>query len=153
MHGLRKLRLLAHGRGVMRLNMTTVRWVLAIPAAVVGWYTAVLIGIVIYSIGDALCPPELMESGWCNASWHPIFFKSTFTFCASISAAFAVMAGSYMAPTHRALVAKLIFLFGSAFATFFAISSKEYVVLVGALLCGLGSMLFIIRQSGVSNAA
>jgi hypothetical protein len=136
----------------MRLDKTTIRWMLVIPSAWAAWCMAVLVGILVYSIGNALCPPELMESGGCGASWYPLFFKSTIIFCASISAIFTVLAGSYMAPTHRATVAKAIFITGSAFAIFMVVDTKEYLALVGALLCGAGSMLFVIKQSGVSNS-
>ena len=114
---------------------------------------ALVVGLIIMAVGDALCPSELMESGWCNARWYMEFFKSNFVFCASISAIFAVLAGSYMAPTRREMVAKLIYLSGSMFAIFFAIDSKQYIELVGALLSGLAATVFIIKQSSVSNAA
>lgn len=54
---------------------------------------------------------------------------------------------------NKSLTALAKLISGSAFAIFFAIDSKEYLALIGALLCGLGSMQFIINQSGVPHAA
>lgn len=137
----------------MRLNTTSIRWLLTVPAALLGWSMALVVGLIIMAIGDALCPSELMESGWCKASWYTAFLKSNFVFCASISAIFAVFSGSYMAPTHRAMVAKLIYLSGSMFAVFFAIDGKQYIELAGALLSGFVATFFIIKQSRFSNSA
>ena len=137
----------------MRLNVTTIRWLLVVPAAWVAWYSAALIGIAIYSVGDAMCPLELMESGWCNASWHPTFMKCVLIITASISAIFSILAGSYTAPNYRSYVANLILLVGAAFSIFFGLNSEQYVVLVSTLLCGFITARLVVIQSRKVNAA
>jgi hypothetical protein len=48
---------------------TWLRWLLVLPAAWVAWYAAVLIGFGLYTVAEALCPPDQVISGMCVAPW------------------------------------------------------------------------------------
>lgn len=130
----------------MKLDSTIIRWILLVPATWAAWYIAVFLGIAILTAGDAFCPSEQIVSGWCHANWYPFFLQSVMVFSSSVSAIFVVVAGYYMAPLHRSFVAKLIFITGSTVAIFMAIETQEYLALTGALVCGLGSLLIVIKD-------
>lgn len=135
----------------MKLDSTIIRWIFLVPVTWAAWYTAVFLGIAILAAGEAFCPAGRVVSGWCNANWYSIF-ESVVIFSSSLSAIFVVMVGSYMAPTHRSFVAKLVFITGSAVAIFMATETQAYLALAGTLVCGLGSLWVVVKRWGRASA-
>src|SRR5262245_21606338 len=96
-------------RGVMRL-FSVIRWLLLVPSAVVAWYFAVAVSVLLRELVVGRClgsdapPPQ-----YCHASWFPLEFLSDalLFFGVGLSAAVVVVVAAVVAPSHKAHVAWL----------------------------------------------
>ena len=91
----------------MRLS-SVIRWLVLVPSAVVAWYFAVFVSVVLREIVVGRCfgsdapPPE-----YCQASWFPREFLSDalLFFGVGLSAVVVVVVAAVVAPSHKRHVA------------------------------------------------
>ena len=130
-----------------------VRWLLVIPFAFIGWYVALFIGIILYSIADSFCPPELMLSDSCQASWHEPLIEGLIIFGSSLSAVLVILFSAIVAPSKRVLVAKTIYIGGVIFAVYAAYETSAWSAFFGAVLSGAIFLYLLIRYIKRKNHA
>lgn len=97
------------------------RWSGVVPAVVLTWYAAFVLGLLLLSALDSFCPPELVVSGHCTADWHPAATRAVFVLCAGLAAFSVVVGAAWVAPSHRLLVASTAFGIGLVLAAGMAV--------------------------------
>ncbi len=125
---------------------------MVIPAAIVGWWLAIIVGLLLTHVPGYLCPPELVTSGYCMASWNGPIMSGIMIFAAALSAVMTLMCAVLVAPSKRDLVAKVVFVAGSICATYFAFSISAWVEYVGAIISGLFTLLLLTKKYGLRVA-
>ncbi len=118
-----------------------------IPAAIAGWYISLFFGMILYFVADYICPPDLMVSGMCLATWHSPVTDGLVIFGASLAAVLAILFSVLIAPGRKALVAKVIFLGGAGMAIYFVIATSEWLAFLGAIVFGFITVILIQRNS------
>ena len=88
---------------VMHNKIETIRWILVIPSAVVGWYIALFIGLILYAAVDLFCLPEHMVSGSCQAPWHEPVFNGLVVYVSCLSTVFVLVLSVIVAPKKECL--------------------------------------------------
>ena len=134
----------------------TLRWLALIPACVAAWWLALLVGLCIRSVVNSFCPPELVVSGFCEASWYPAAEDAVICFGVALSAFLVVLTAALVAPTHRVLASKAALVSGSAVAIYFAIGTGAYFALAAAVLAGVLALVvvnFFTRPVATSDVA
>lgn len=130
-----------------------IRWLLVIPLAFVGWYTALSIGFLLYSVANYFCPPELMISGRCHASWYSPVIDGVIIFGASLSAILVILLSVLVAPNKRKLVAKIIYSAGLIIAIYAVYETSAWGAFAGAMLSGTLFIFLLLRyMDGKNNA-
>jgi hypothetical protein len=124
------------------------RWIMVIPAAVIGWWLAIIIGLLLTNVPGYFCPPELMISELCMASWYGPVMSEIMIFAASLSAVMTLLFAVLIAPGKRDLVAKVVFVAGSIYATYFAFSISAWAEYAGAIIFGLFTLLLLMKKYG-----
>lgn len=132
-------------RNVMKNRLTIVRWILVIPSAFIGWYTALFVGMVLYSVVDSVCANDQMISGMCMAPWSSIVKDGIIIFGASLSAILVLLFSAVVAPSKRKLVAKFIYVGGCAFALYAASETSAWGAFSGAIISGAVFLVLILR--------
>lgn len=132
-------------RGVMHNKTNIIRWILVIPSAFVGWYVAVYIGLVFYSLVDSFCPPELIESGICVAPWSKPVKDGIIVFGACLSAVLVLLFSVFIAPTKRLLAAKVIYFGGVLFALYAVYETSAWGAFIGSIISGTLFLILILR--------
>ena len=99
--------------------MRAIRWLATAPLAFVGYAVAVLLVVALTSLLKRLCPPELLVSGLCTASWYAAAEVTAFAISTAVGAALFVALPALAAPGHRVRVALVAFAVGSAYAIWF----------------------------------
>jgi hypothetical protein len=100
-----------------RSTMTEFRWLMTVPAGVAVWFLVLFTGIFATAILDVFCPPELIVSGSCTASWYQPALEAVVAIFTGISALGVVLAPALVAPSKRRMVAWVAFFIGLASAT------------------------------------
>ena len=137
----------------MHNKINIIRWFLVIPSAFIGWYCAVFIGLLLYSVAESLCPPELIVSGMCTASWSAPVKNGIIIFGASISAILVLLFSVFIAPGKRKLVAKVIYFGGVAFALYAVYFSNAWWAFISAIISGALFLLLLLRHLNGKNSA
>jgi hypothetical protein len=131
--------------------INALRWVGVVPAAVFGWYLALVIGLVLHSVLGSLCPPQEIISGMCTAFWYPLASRSLFCAGAALSAFFVVLFASLVSPSHSRQVAWVVYSVGAGVAVSMTISISRYDLhlseLISAFVAGLLAVLAVYRLS------
>ena len=99
--------------------MNLLRWLLTVPLAYVGYVVTLLAVVLLTSLLRLLCPPELLVSGLCTASWYSSVEVGAFALSTALGAALFVALPTFVAPSHRPRVAGVAFVAGAAFAVWF----------------------------------
>ena len=121
---------------------------MVIPAAITGWWIAISIGLLLTNIPLYFCPPELVASELCMASWYGPVMLGIMIFAAALSAVMTMLFAVIVAPRKHDLVAKVVFVAGSIYATYFAFSISAWAECGGAIVAGLITMLLLIKRYG-----
>lgn len=119
------------------------RWLALIPACVAAWYVALFIGLYVHGIVDSFCPPELVVSGFCEASWFPAAEQAVICFGVALSAFLVVLTAALVAPAHRVLVSKAALAIGTVVAIIVAVETDTYIELAAAVLAGIIGVLVV----------
>lgn len=96
--------------------MAWIRWIAVIPAAVAGWWSAVIVAIAVHGFVFSFCPPEDVVSGACIAPWFLRFKTALLYSSVALSAILVVLVPTVMAPAHRRLVAWVAYAAGAVAA-------------------------------------
>ena len=129
------------------------RWIMVVPAAIIGWWIAIIIGLLLTNIPGYFCPPQLMISDICMTSWYGPVMSGIMILAAALSAVSTLLFAVLTAPAKRALVAKVIFLAGVIYATYFAFSLSAWVEYTGAIVAGSFTLFLLIKKYGRRVAA
>jgi hypothetical protein len=121
------------------------RWLLVVPAALAGWWIALLIGMLMLAIGDSQCAAEDRLSNACIAAWYPPFERAVYVSCAALAAALVVLLPALAAPAHRRRVAWCAFAWGGGTAAWLGISAGAHLELLAALASGLATAVLVHR--------
>ena len=130
----------------MSTNVSIIRWLLVLPLAVAVWYICLIVGILSLSILDYFCPPELMISGSCQASWHGTFQDIFIALFASLSAVFIVISSAIVAPYKKYEVVVLSFSAGFLTALLIAYTTKAWFVFFPVSISGLITMFLLLKR-------
>ena len=117
------------------LIIRVLRW-LAVPmAGIAFWLMARFLGLIGLRLLRSMCPPELVISNLCTASWYvPAESLYVLTNIAILSAGL-VLAPAFIAPSHRFRIALVGYVFSLIFtATVYVISGEQKGV--GAIISG-----------------
>ena len=119
--------------------MKTVRWLLVVPSAALGWVGTAVTAVGMDGLLNRLCPPELFISGMCMARWYPAAETVAHATAAAVGAGLFVALPTLLAPAHRRRVAVWAFAVGSLSATGLVawLGSAIAVPFVAALVAGL----------------
>lgn len=133
--------------------MNKIRWLLALVSPTSGFAVTVTAAIVLTNILEKLCPPELMISGLCTASWFPAAVKAAFATASFIGALVFVALPALAAPTFKSTVAWAAFGAGLTVAVIFLWQGGKDILpsFVAAILGGLLGVFRTSRES--PNAA
>lgn len=123
-----------------------IRWIMVVPAAVIGWWLAIIFGLSLTHIPLIFCPPELVESELCMASWYGPVMSGLMTFAAGLSAVMTMLFAVLVAPGRRELVAKVVFVAGFIYATYLAFSLAAWAEYMGAVAFGLVTLYLLTKK-------
>ena len=129
-------------------HIEVIRWIMVIPAAIIGWLLAIMVGLLLTNIPGYFCPPELVTSGFCMATWYGPVMLGIMIFAAALSAVMTLMFAVLVAPRKRDLVAKVVFVVGSSYATYLAFSISAWVEYLSAIIFGLFTLLLLTKKYG-----
>ena len=113
------------------------RWLAIVPGCVASWYLALVVGLLLHSQIDRFCPPDLMVSGFCTASWYPAIERIVICLGAALSAFLVVVTAAVVAPAHRVAVSRFVLATGAAVAIWMGVRTDAYLELAFALIAGL----------------
>ena len=128
----------------------TIRWVLIVPAAVLGFYAAILLGMLSYFMAESFCPEEAMVSGMCTAPYMRVFEKVAFVAFPTLASLIIIWSVYFLAPRYKVYVSSAAYLVGASIAMYFGWATKQWLTL-GAVLVFAGFSLWI--QSRITEAA
>ena len=107
-----------------------------LPVAWAAWTAAIWIGLLVHGLVDRWCPPELVVSGMCTASWYPMASKAVVGLGAAIAAALIVTLGTFVAPPPRDQASRRIFIAGTVVALAMGTFLGTWVEVVCAIVAG-----------------
>ena len=122
--------------------MNLLRWAVVPLSGIVVWYSVLFAGIVGISLLDRLCPPELIVSEACTATWHAPAVEGLVLLCTAVVSVGVVVIPAYVAPARRFLVAALAFACGAVFALYAASDGSLWGPFFVAALAGSASLWF-----------
>lgn len=125
--------------------LQVIRWALILPAAVVAWCVAFIVGVFVYVSVENLCPPDQMEYSDCVAPWFPIAQYSTVVFGAALAAALVMITCISLAPTHKRQVAITTFVAGTVVAIFLGLG-HFLVPMLAAIFTGAVILVILLRR-------
>ena len=125
--------------------MNIIRWILAIPFGILGWFIALMLGIALHELAIYACPKEQLLSGMCVAEWFKSVRAIIMYFSFSIAAVLVVLLPTIIAPRHKLNIAIIAYIIGAIFALYTGIVIKEWFMAITALFIGLISVIFIYR--------
>ena len=136
--------------------VTQIRWLAVLPAAVVGWFLALVIGLIVHSGIESLCPRDQMDSGMCVAPWFPYASDAVSAFGAGLAAVLVITLAVLAAPAHRIVVMRTAFVAGLLAAIYMLWQTSAIVEFVVAVSCGLLTVCVMrryLRHRGSPNHA
>jgi len=139
----------------MRPPINAVRWILVIPAAIAGWYLAFILGMLSVVALDALCPPEMMISGACMASWYPPAVDLLIIISTGLSAVLAIV-GAYMVTPEaqrKMAIAYTTYSVGALTAGLWAFELNSWAEFSCAVALGLMAILFLKQRASYVAAS
>ena len=123
------------------------RWLAVIPAAFMGFFAAVALGLVIWRSLDAFCPAAENFEGFCSAPWYDEAITLALCVCAGVAAFLVVTLSAWTAPAHRRTVSWLAYAIGAAITISFGLGSSLQSIgpPACALVAGLAGVWLVKR--------
>lgn len=130
--------------------LSVVRWILVVPAALVGWYAGLIVAMLLYKANEALCPTHYLVSGMCTSPWSSAMEELAVIVGGAVVGALVVLLPALMAPYHRKRIALIAYALGFTCSIYvlMLVPSIWRAVLTAALAGGL--MLWRIYHSQTS---
>lgn len=116
-------------------TMRTLRWILTVPAALVGFYLGVFAAMVIYKVNEWLCPSEYLVSGMCNAPWSSFVSDLALAVGSLMCGSLVVLFPTLIAPALRKKVAFVAYASGIV-ASLYWLFHGLWVPVAWAILSG-----------------
>jgi hypothetical protein len=126
-------------------HMTTLRWLLVLPSWLAGVVLSLVLAMALRALCIQLCPPELLVSGMCMATWYRAAESLSICAGAAVGAATAVLLPSLAAPQHRGRVALAALGLGTACATWWLAAGGSS--LLAPFACALASGVIAVRMA------
>lgn len=122
--------------------ITFMRWLAIIPAAISGWYLALILGMFLLALAERTCPAENRVSGICTAWWFGYIKQAIVYFGVAVAAFLVVIFPTLMAPSHRHLVARSFLLLGALVAGYLAWELSAWGEFLAAVGAGLSAVFW-----------
>jgi hypothetical protein len=124
------------------------RWLFVVPVGVAGVFLGLGSAVVLVVAVARLCPPELIVSGVCTASWYRAAESAAICIGAALGAFATVAFPSLIAPRHKVRVALAAFLAGAGYSAWFVASAGASAVLpfASALAAGAGATWLVVGR-------
>jgi hypothetical protein len=119
--------------------MHILRWLLTVPAAIVGWYIGVIVALIVHTASERLCPLEYVVSGTCIAPWMAFVSDAYLALGSLICGSLAVLLPTLIAPSHRAKIALLAYIAGLACSAYW-VAHGLWVPVAWAALAGAATL-------------
>ena len=126
------------------------RWLLVIPAALVGWYLALVVGLLLLSLVESFCPSEAMVSGHCYAAWFQWSEEALFVLTTALAAWLVVLLPTLTCPTRKRTVASIAYVIGAVTAIIFAVTGPIWIPAIAALLMGFLTLRRVYRKNSLN---
>jgi hypothetical protein len=113
-----------------------IRWILLVPATLLGWWLIVFLGILFYETTDLFCA----KLDACQVPLLEFLQRLTIDFFAAVAAAVVVLIPALIAPNYSRLIARVAYMLGALYC---------FLVLFGfyALGYALGFMVLVLLCS------
>ena len=122
--------------------MNKLRWLLAAPAAIFGWYLGLFAVSGGYMLIESLCPSEHVVSGMCFASWVPLVGNILLAFGSVVAGVMTVLLATLVAPGYKGRVALTAYMTGLVGSIYWAKHGYWLPVVCAAI--GGGICLWLI---------
>jgi hypothetical protein len=126
--------------------VTILRWILVPVAAAAAWSVSLVVGVLLHDAATRLCPESQMVSGACVAPLWPYADAVVLCLSAAFAAATIVVACTLTAPSHRPVVAVVVYAVGCVAAVLLAIAGAAYLALPAAGIAGALALTWIRRR-------
>jgi hypothetical protein len=131
---------------------SVIRWILIVPSAVVAWYFAVVVALML----GALVPcrdSDGLQPLFCDSGWFPAeaLEQAVVFFGVGLSAALVVAVSAIMAPSKRAAVAWLAAGVGTVVASILGYRVEAFAEAAVAIACGFVIAALVSRATRASN--
>jgi hypothetical protein len=128
-------------------KISLLRFALIVPAAIIGWYMGLMLGIAIYELGEITCPPEYVVSGACSAPWIPVIKNLAMAIGSGMAATLIVLFAYALAPIHKKNTALIALIVGAIVATVMVVFAREWIAFLFALSGGVITYLRLMRSA------
>ena len=123
-----------------------VRWLLVVPAGLLGWYSGIVAGVLLLTLAESFCPPDQMVSELCSADWFDLAATVAVNTGVAVAAALVVLLPTLTAPSFRGTVAWTAFTFGAAVAGNLAWLDDAWIEMLVAVTVGFVVLVASLRR-------
>ena len=120
-------------------TMRILRWLLTVPAAIIGWYIGIVVALLAHMISERLCPSEYVVSGTCNAPWSSFVSDAYLALGSLVCGSLAVLIPTLIAPSHQIKVALFAYVAGLACSVYWVMDGL-WVPAAWAALAGAATL-------------
>ena len=138
--------------GKRQKTLCWLRWLLVIPAAIVGFYLALAIGVLLLSLSETVCSADAMQSGHCYAPWFGWAEEAIVIGTSGLTAWLVVLLPSLTCPHYKRTTATLAYGIGAAMTIMIGITGPLWIPAGAALLAGLLTLRRVYRQHPLSGS-
>ncbi|HEX6904371.1 MAG TPA: hypothetical protein VF789_31980 [Thermoanaerobaculia bacterium] len=132
-------------RGRWASMMSTLRWLLLVPAAIAVWYCVFVLGAFTYSFVEKhLCPPEDLISGLCTNSTIKLWLTIVAHAFVALSALAVMIVAVVISPRGRKPMAWLTLVVGTAVAAYLGAMTHEWTLFAAAVAGGFAGFAVIV---------
>ena len=128
--------------------ITTLRWLLVAPMAVVGWFIAFAGALALHPLIYEFCPVQYQLSGLCSHPWAFIAEDTLVLVGAVVAAVLAVSFATRTAPRFKSQVAAASLMLGVFLAIWAYLATDALGALPGSCIGGFLTTTFIVRRHG-----
>ncbi|TCI02412.1 hypothetical protein EZV61_13725 [Corallincola luteus] len=121
------------------------RWILVIPAAVLGYMASMFIGMSTLFAFEKFCPPDLVISEMCTAGYMHYVEAICLLLFSSLAAVLVVLLPSLIAPANKQMVAGAAYIVGAVTALYIGLELGAYLVLLSVLASGALTLYLVHR--------
>lgn len=132
--------------------MRLIRWLLIIPAAVVAWYAAFILALVLHAGVDILCPADQVISALCVAPWYEVASNAVVCVGAGLAALLIMLVSTSLAPAYKRQVAVATFVAGAAVAALMGWNAGAFGPMLAAIITGALTLWVLTRRLSAPGA-